>query len=273
MRRMHRPSAIRSHVPWVIVALVLALIGAGPASAQSGSGDTERLVLNGAAFDVRAGSDRIPLPGPAPSRGGWVARMVKSTGAYSRPGGGRKVWNVGAVAPLTGNAHRLMVLDARFDSHRRAWLRVRLPIRPNGTSGWILADTVALVRTSLYVDIDLSQRRLRVYRDGRVLRSQRVVVGKPATPTPRGLHAVYEVARAPRGASIGPWALHLTAHSNVLFNYGGGPGRVAIHGRAGELLDAPLGTAGSNGCIRSPNAFITWMARRVPAGTPVYVHA
>lgn len=256
----------------LLPALLAIAMAAGPAGAQSDA-DPERVVLGGVVYHVPAGSNVIPIRRPSRAWGGWVARIAASTTAYSRPGGGRRVWNATAVAPLTGGQHRLMVLAARLDGHRRVWLQVRLPIRPNGSSAWIQADATVMTRTPVFIEVDLSERRLRVYRNGRVLRSQLAVVGKPATPTPRGLHAVYEVARAPRGASIGPWALHLTAHSNVLFNYGGGPGRVAIHGRAGPLLDAPLGTAGSNGCIRTPNTFISWLAHSVPAGTPVNVRA
>jgi len=64
----------------------------------------------------------------------------------------------------------------------------------------------------------------------------------------------------------------ITSHSNVLENYGGGPGRVAIHGRAGASLNAPLGSARSHGCVRIDNRNVSWMARRVPPGTPVRVH-
>ncbi len=70
---------------------------------------------------------------------------------------------------------------------------------------------------------------------------------------------------------LGPWALHLTAHSNVLDNYGGGPGRVALHGRSGALLNDPLGTSRSHGCIRMPNAFIARLERVAVEGTPVVI--
>jgi lipoprotein-anchoring transpeptidase ErfK/SrfK len=59
----------------------------------------------------------------------------------------------------------------------------------------------------------------------------------------------------------------------VLEDYGGGPGRVAIHGRAGASLLDPLGTARSHGCIRVANRDISWMASHVPVGTPVDVLA
>lgn len=98
-----------------------------------------------------------------------------------------------------------------------------------------------------------------------------IVVGKAETPTPRGLFAVYERADAPPGAVIGPFALHLTAFSNVLHSYDGGPGRVAIHGRAGMLLADPLGSAASHGCIRINNGMLRRLARLAPPGTPVVI--
>jgi lipoprotein-anchoring transpeptidase ErfK/SrfK len=65
--------------------------------------------------------------------------------------------------------------------------------------------------------------------------------------------------------------LHLTAHSEVLDDYGGGPGRVAIHGRAGASLLDPLGTARSHGCVRVSNEAVRLLARRLVPGVPVAV--
>ena len=89
-----------------------------------------------------------------------------------------------------------------------------------------------------------------------------------ATPTPDGLAAIYE--RDPQtdpSGFLGPWVLPLTVFSNVLFNFGGGPGRVAIHGRDGASLSDPLGSARSHGCIRIDNTSIDWMAANIPQGT------
>jgi lipoprotein-anchoring transpeptidase ErfK/SrfK len=113
---------------------------------------------------------------------------------------------------------------------------------------------------------------VRVYREGRLLRTLRAVVGKSATPTPRGDFAIYERARqADPFGFVGPWALHLTAHSDVLDNYGGGPGRVAIHGRSGSSLLDPLGSARSHGCVRVDNDAVRWLARHVRLATPVRI--
>ena len=79
------------------------------------------------------------------------------------------------------------------------------------------------------------------------------------------------VAQPEPDGFLGPWALHLTAFSPTLIDFGGGPGTVAIHGRAGASLRDPLGTARSHGCIRIPNEAIRLLARVAREGTPVQI--
>ena len=113
---------------------------------------------------------------------------------------------------------------------------------------------------------------VQVYVDGRLRDSFRAVIGKPATPTPDGLAAIYERDRQPDpNGFLGPWALPLTALSNALRSFGGGPGRIAIHGRGGSSLLNPLGSAASHGCIRIDNRPVTWLATHVPQGAPVQI--
>ena len=99
-----------------------------------------------------------------------------------------------------------------------------------------------------------------------------VALGAPSTPTPKGTFAVYQKVREPGYSPLGPWALHLTAHSNVLFEYAGGPGRVAIHGARGALW-ATAGTNPSHGCIRVPDPKIATLVPLVRPGTPVEIVA
>jgi lipoprotein-anchoring transpeptidase ErfK/SrfK len=120
--------------------------------------------------------------------------------------------------------------------------------------------------------VRLRSRHVIVYRAGHRIRRVKAVVGAPATPTPTGLAAIYE--RNPQAdphGFLGPWALSLTALSRVLESYGGGPGRVAIHGRDGASLSDPLGSARSHGCIRISSRAVSWMARHLPTGTPVRI--
>jgi lipoprotein-anchoring transpeptidase ErfK/SrfK len=152
------------------------------------------------------------------------------------------------------------------------WLRVVLPVRPNGRRGWIPADNAVLQRLRWRLTVSTERRTVSAYRDGRLRRRIRAVVGKPATPTPHGLFAIYEVVpQADPGGFDGPWVLHLTAFSDVLRHFGGGPGRVAIHGRAGASLRDPLGTARSHGCVRIDNADVRFLSRVAVPGTPVRI--
>jgi lipoprotein-anchoring transpeptidase ErfK/SrfK len=162
------------------------------------------------------------------------------------------------------------VLERRR-ARRGLWLHVALPRRPNGASGWIPADVARLSRTPYRVEISTARRTLALLRAGKAVLRTRVVVGKPSTPTPRGLFAIAERVPQPSAAGfLGPWALLLTAFSDNLRSYGGGPGQVAVHGRAGASLRDPLGSARSHGCVRIPNSAITILARR-PEGTPVKI--
>src|SRR5207237_28514 len=117
--------------------------------------------------------------------------------------------------------------------------------------------------------VDTSTRRVTVYREGMAVRSFRAVVGKPSTPTPHGVFFVEEVIALPATEPGAPYALALSARSNVLQEFAGGPGQIAIHGR--DNVGGSLGTAVSHGCVRLDDAAMEWLVERVGAGTPVAI--
>jgi lipoprotein-anchoring transpeptidase ErfK/SrfK len=204
------------------------------------------------------------------SKRAYIAPVVAPVALRRAPAGER----FDRVQPLTswGNQPtQLLILRARPIGDK-LWLKVRLSERPNTRSGWIDADYTRPFKTPYRVTLTRRNNLVRVYRSGRVIKRFRAVLGAPSTPTPRGLFAIYEKQRQ-RSANgfLGPWALHLTAHSEVLKNYGGGPGRVAMHGRGGASLNDPLGSDRSHGCIRINNSNVSWAARVLPVGTPFLV--
>ncbi|MGE4425751.1 MAG: L,D-transpeptidase [Solirubrobacteraceae bacterium] len=208
---------------------------------------------------------------PSPRTGTTTALVVSSVRALRHAGRGRMVWRIPAETTWSGQPMILMVLESVIRDGER-WLKVRLPIRPHGLHGWIPADAVVLGRTDYWVDVDRRARRVTVRHRNRVVRRFRAVVGARRTPTPRGLSAVYERNRQPDPrAFLGPWAVALTATSEVLQEFDGGPGRIGVHGRGGESLRDPLGTARSHGCVRVRNDDIRWFVRKVPAGAPVRI--
>jgi L,D-transpeptidase catalytic domain len=222
---------------------------------------------------VPPAEDAPAIAPPSRAHGATLARIVTPTRARPRLDSSQGSVRIGTQTAWSGQAQTLLVLDAAVHGGRR-WVKALLPLRPNGSAGWIPRDHVELGRTRYWVTVHTRARTVSVYHEGKRQRRFRAVVGAPATPTPHGLAALYERNRQPNPrAFLGPWALPLTAFSNVLEDYGGGPGRVAIHGRAGRSLADPLGSARSHGCVRIDNRAIRYLARKLPPGTPVRLKA
>jgi lipoprotein-anchoring transpeptidase ErfK/SrfK len=186
--------------------------------------------------------------------------------ARSRPS--RRARRIAYVAPRTPLTHVRTVLPALGHDSERTWVRVRLPGRPNGHAGWIRTAHTRRISTPWRVSLDLSERRVTVHHGGRVERRFAAVVGSPSTPTPRGRFFVEEGVALP-GQVGGPYALATSARSNVLQEFAGGPGQIALHGTDG--LAGALGSAASHGCIRLRTDAIAWLAQRVGAGIPLIV--
>jgi lipoprotein-anchoring transpeptidase ErfK/SrfK len=190
----------------------------------------------------------------------------------SGPGEGfaRRAW-VERLRPITEGRTVLPVLARRTDRRGAAWLRVRLPGRPNDATGWIRKARTAQSATTWHLVVDLSARRVTVYRQGRAVRSFAAVVGARSTPTPRGRHFVEETVLLRPGDVGAPYALALSARSHVLQQFAGGPGQIALHGL--RNVGGRLGTAASHGCVRLDDASISWLGRRIGPGVPVTVVA
>ena len=179
-----------------------------------------------------------------------------------------RIEGVSAHRPLTGAATTLPVLSARTVAGH-IWLRVRLPGRPNSHTGWISGDSTRDTRTPWRIRVDTSRRQVTVFDRGRLAKKFKAVVGKPSTPTPTGKFFVEEGVILNSGLSGSPYALALSARSNVFQEFEGGPGQIALHG-LGHVGGTP-GTAASHGCVRLASGPITWLARRMGPGTPITI--
>lgn len=179
------------------------------------------------------------------------------------------VASVRARRPLTGERTVLPVIGRRTGPDGLAWLRVRLPGRPNGLTGWIRTSATRPAATSWHLVVSVSTRQVRAYRSGRRVAVFSAIVGKPSTPTPQGEFFVEEVVRLPAGGVGAPFALALSSRSDVFQEFAGGPGQTALHGLAN--IGGVLGTAVSHGCVRVGTFAIRWLAERIGAGAPVTV--
>lgn len=192
--------------------------------------------------------------------------------AFPKPArGGTPLARVPAKRPLTGEQTVLPVLGHRIGADGHEWLRVRLPGRPNGSTGWIRQRATSSSTTPWHIVIQTSERRVTVYERGRAVRRFRAIVGAPATPTPHGAFFVEEAIQL-RASDVGaPFALALSARSNVLQRFAGGPGQIGLHGLMN--VGGVLGTAVSHGCVRLENDATRWLVLHIGPGTPVTITA
>jgi lipoprotein-anchoring transpeptidase ErfK/SrfK len=147
----------------------------------------------------------------------------------------------------------------------RVWDKLSLPMRPNGTYGWVPAETITITPRVTRIVVRRGERRLRVYRGSRVLFSTPVAVGSKGRETPLG--SFYVTARfVPDDSFLGTFAFETSAYSKLTDWPGGGV--VGIHGTSQPWL---LGRAVSHGCVRVSNAAAAVLARLVPLGTPISI--
>jgi hypothetical protein len=147
------------------------------------------------------------------------------------------------------------------------WVELRLPMRPNGLTGWVrreALDTFSTVHTQLV--LDRAQHRLTLYRDGNVVMTVPVGVGKASTPTPTGHFWITEAFSVHASPVYGPYAFGTSDYS-VLTDWPGG-GVIGLHG-----TNEPQLVPGnpSHGCIRLHNSDVLRLSRLVSIGTPLLI--
>jgi lipoprotein-anchoring transpeptidase ErfK/SrfK len=185
---------------------------------------------------------------------------------YRKPGG-RAFARFGSLN-VNGVPTVFAALEAVLGSRcRAAWYRVLVPMKPNGTTGYVRARAVNLRLLRSEIAIDLSSRRLTLYERGRAVFATRAAIGAPATPTPLGRFYINQRFRDDPEGPYGWAAIGISAFSEVLAGWPQG-GPVAIHGTNRPSL---LGLPVSNGCIRVSNAAIQRIWQLAPTGTQVLI--
>jgi lipoprotein-anchoring transpeptidase ErfK/SrfK len=171
------------------------------------------------------------------------------------------------ASTILGTVTVVTVVDGPIDG----WAKVMLPIRPNGSEGWIKTDNVDLYVVEGRVVVDLSDRELTYYKGGEEVLTSVVAIGTSRNPTPTGhFYITDNVTMANPNSPWGPHAFGLSARSDTITEYTGGDGIVGIHGtnRPGSI-----GNAASLGCVRLPNDVITQLHELIAIGTPVEIRA
>jgi hypothetical protein len=196
------------------------------------------------------------------------ATLLRTVNARARPSASARV--VVRLRDVTPEhvPHVVYLLGGAIDGEGRYWLRVQLPILPNGSSGWIPRDAVDRFRTvDTHLVIDRGRFRTTLYRRGRPIFQSIVGVGLPHWPTPGGRFYIRERLTGFSDPIYGAIAYGTNGRSAVLTDWPGG-GFIGVHGtNQPGILPGRV----SHGCVRLPNPSIQRLDRLMRIGTPVTI--
>ena len=162
-----------------------------------------------------------------------------------------------------------LLLRAHWDIQGQEWIQVRIPMRPNGRTGWVgREDLGGFHLTHAELVVNRARLRMYLYDHGHRVWSAPVAVGKPSTPTPPGHFWIRERFKI-QDPSSGYWPYAFgTSDYSTLTDWPGG-GVVGIHGPYYEPWAIPGRV--SHGCIRLRVADDAWLANHLGLGTPLEV--
>ena len=242
-----------------------AAIASAAKIADTGPAQNGLQALLDALFPKPAPPAPPPPPPPPPSEAPPTTLVADALGSsvpvYADPNGGPVVNRIAGSNAL-GQREAFVVTDASVPG----WYQVEIPVKPNGSTGWIQASSVSTRTVTYFIRVHQSQFKLDLFNNGALQRSFRVAVGAPSTPTPNGNFFVW----ATQDWNSAPYAVGifaLSGFSPVLDNWPGG-GRAGIHGWQDTSI---LGTQASHGCVRMGPADFGQLMHTIPLGTPVEI--
>jgi len=140
------------------------------------------------------------------------------------------------------------------------WVNVLLPIRPNGSDGWVRRADVTLTTNRYRIEVQLGNHVINVFEGNRRVMHAPIGVGTTNTPTPGGAFYIRSLI-ASTDPAYGTYAFGLSGFSEVHETFNGGPGDIGIHGTNDP---SAVGTDVSNGCIRLTNDKIEQLVALLP---------
>jgi lipoprotein-anchoring transpeptidase ErfK/SrfK len=248
----------------VIAGLATAELLKAQPSQEGGRGHAVEAVVAPRPAPKPAAAATRPTPTPAVPAPTLIATLKAALAYRQLPGG-----PVAGTLPATNPFGAPEVLAVVGGPSASGWAQVELPIRPNGSRGWIPVADVTMSATSYQVVVNVAADTVTVTDAGRLVLTTAAAVGKPSTPTPTGHTYLWELIRPddPNGA-YGPYIFGLGWFSNAYAVFNGGDAQIGIHGQ-----DEPssVGHPVSHGCVRVENPVISQLAGMLPLGTPVTI--
>lgn len=248
--------------------VVIAAIVIGFVAFRSGANDERPTVTKKSA----PGATLAPTTTIPPGVSLIAEATVPGVAVYDAPGAPAPARTLENPWLLNGEADKAIPQVFLVEEQRPdGWVRVLLPERPNGSSGWVRQTDVKITQNPYHMEVNLGDHKIRVFEGTKVTYEGSVAIGAPATPTPPGKYYLRVLLQTPDPKSVyGPFAYGLSAHSDVLTEFNGGDGEVGVHGNNDTSV---LGKSVTHGCVRMDNDQITKLSKLLPLGTPVEIKA
>lgn len=266
--RRERRSSVRTKrrltAAAIFAALVLALGALGVVAFTGGSSDDVARAAPAPTTTTTA-AELPPVTGPSgPPPASVATTTVPELQVFDGPG------SANVLTSFSSETEYLLPRTFLVTEQRGEWLKALLPMRPNQSEGWIRLSDVSLSTNPYRITVNLAAHELVFTKDGREILRSAIVAGSPRTPTPLGTYYITDPVdlQSQPGGAYGAFALGLSGYSEVLFEFNGGPGQIAIHGTNNPGL---MGQDVSNGCIRVPNDVAVAIGTEAPLGTPVVI--
>ncbi|KAA0232815.1 MAG: hypothetical protein JJLCMIEE_01971 [Acidimicrobiales bacterium] len=281
-------SFTRAHLLLSVAALSLLLFscsGEGqPAAKDEGRDDAAPTVTTTTSTPSPTPTTSTPSPTPtaAPEYRNFVAEgrpEVSEITVYDAPAGDV------ALTPPDQNGARteqkitnpnehgvpavFLVEQLDVEAEGELWHEVYLPVRPNGSKGWIRGSDVEVEYNDYRIVVELGEHMLTLYERGEPSMTIPVGVGTQDTPTPGGVFYIKELLQPVQEDSVyGDYAYGLSGYSNVLDSFNGTEAIIGIHGTNDP---STIGADVSHGCIRMTNENIGRLVQLLPLGVPVEI--
>ena len=197
---------------------------------------------------------------------------AKADGAlniYGAPGETKAARTLPNPLPVAGGAASVPLVLLEKSPAADGWIEVYLPVRPNGSTGFVKAADVRTESHNFRIEVKLGAFNLKAYDGDKVILDAPIATAKGNTPTPGGLYYTNQLLQPPQqNGPYGTYAYGLSGFSDTLTEFAGGDAQLGIHG-----TNEPdkIGQQVSSGCIRLRNADIDKLAKVLPLGVPVLI--
>jgi len=239
------------------VALPTRALAGGTATLTTGASTTDTTT------PTTTTTPKIPVATSFPAAGGMLSASVPVRVA---PDAHAHVIKVMHQFRSDYRPQEMFAVSAKTGTDGEPWYRVSIPMRPNGTYGWVPAKTVSLKPTHSQIVVNIKSRTIDLYRFGKHKWHGRVAVGAPGRETPLGHYFVAARFVPYHDPFLGVFAVETSAYSKLTEWPGGGV--VGIHGTNEPQL---LGQAVSHGCVRVANVTAEHLRTLAPLGTPIWI--